>query len=124
MDPYMNLVDCSKVIVRRCKLGFGVFAKQDIPEGAIVEMGLMIPLVNVDGNENPHLHYWGNDKKTWATSSGCLAYYNHSDDPDAQKCGDLVNNTIAVYALRHIKEGEEIRTRYMSKSWRKCFEHF
>ena len=119
-----NLVDCCKIEVKQCKFGFGVFAKDDIVEGSVVEIGLMTPLVNVDGNENPHLHTWSDDKKTWAASSGCLAFYNHSEDPDAKKFGDLKNNTIAVYALRHIKAGQEIRTKYMSKPWRKCFQDF
>tara|TARA_R100001369_G_scaffold91230_1_gene132059 strand:- start:51 stop:413 length:363 start_codon:yes stop_codon:yes gene_type:complete len=120
----MNLVNCDKIEVKKCDIGIGVFAREDILEGDVIEIGVMTPLIKVDGNENPHLHYWGHDKKTWAASSGCLAFYNHNDDPDAKKCGDLKNNTIVVYALRHIKKGSEIRTKYMSKSWRKCFQDF
>ena len=119
-----SLVDCSKLEVKQCQLGIGVFAKVDIKKGEIVEVGLMTPLVNVDGNENPHLHTWSDDRKTWACSSGCLAFYNHSDNPDANKVGDLKNNTIVVYALRDIKADEEIRTKYMSKQWRQCFQDF
>ena len=44
----------------------------------------MIPLKNVDGNENPHLHTWSEDRKTWACS-GCLAHYNHSETPNMKK---------------------------------------
>jgi len=119
-----SLVDCNKVYVKNGPLGLGVYAQKPIEKGAIIEVGLMTPLVNVDGNENPHLHTWSDDRKTWACSSGCLAFYNHSDNPDAKKVGDLKNNTIVVYALRDIKADEEIRTKYMSKQWRQCFQDF
>ena len=119
-----SLVDCSKVYVKNGPLGLGVYAQFPIEKGEIIEVGIMTPLVDVCGEKNVHLHYWGNDKKTWACSSGCLAFYNHSNNPDAIKKGDLENNTIVVYALRDIKAGEEIRTKYMSKSWRKCFQDF
>lgn len=120
----MSLIDCSKLEVNRCELGVGVFAKVNIKKGTDIEHGLMQPLVGACGELNPHLHYWGDDQKTWACSSGCLAYYNHSDKPNAKKFGDLKHNTIIVKALVDIKKGDEIRTRYMSKSWRKCFSHF
>jgi SET domain-containing protein len=84
----------------------------------------MAKLVNVDGHENPHLHTWSDDKKTWAIGSGCFSYYNHSDEPNIKKVGDLKNDTMKIIALRDIKKGEELRNSYMSKSWRKCFKDF
>lgn len=120
----MGLVNCSKVYIDKSKFGYGVFAKQDLKAGEIIETGLMYRLVNVDGNENPHLFTWSDDRKTWAAGSGCLPYYNHtSGEPNMKKVGDLVNDKMVVVALRDIKTGEELVSQYYSASWRKCFNN-
>jgi len=120
----MNYVNCDKVSVMKGKLGYSVFARVNIKKDDIIETALMIPLVGANGEDNPHLHTWSEDRKTWACSSGVVAYYNHSDTPNAKKYGNLNNNTLVVKALSDIKAGVEIRTQYMSKPWRKCFSNF
>jgi SET domain-containing protein len=120
----MGLVNCSKVYVDKCKYGLGVFAKNQIKSGEIIETGLMNRLVNVDGNENPHLFTWSDDRKIWAAGSGCLPYYNHtSQEPNMRKIGDLINDTMVVVALRDIQPNEELVSAYFSASWRKCFNN-
>jgi len=120
----MGLVNCSKVYVSKSKYGLGVFARESIKSGEIIETGLMNRLVNVDGNENPHLFTWSDDRKTWAAGSGCLPYYNHtSTEPNMKKIGDLPNDTMVVVALRDIKPNEELVSTYYSASWRKCFNN-
>lgn len=119
----MGLINCSKVYVDKSKYGLGVFAKQNIKVGEIIETGLMYRLVNVDGNENPHLFTWSDDRKVWAAGSGCLPYYNHtSGEPNMKKIGDLQADTMVVVALRDIKIGEELVSQYYSANWRKCFK--
>ena len=105
-------------------VGYGVFAQKDLRKDETVETGLVTVLQGVDGNKNPHLFTWSNDRQTWAAGSGCLPFYNHSDEPNVKKVGDLINNTMKVVALRDIKEGEELRNTYFSKSWRACFQDF
>ena len=118
-------IDCSKVYIAPSILGgLGVFSKKDIKKGEIIENGLMYKLKNVDGEENPHLFSWSDDKKVWAGGSGCLPWYNHSDNPNMQKVGDLKKDTIQCIALKDIPKDEEICNKYISKNWRKCFTHF
>lgn len=118
----MGLVNCSKVYVAQSKYGLGVFARESIKSGEIIETGLMYRLVNVDGNENPHLFTWSDDRKTWAAGSGCLPYYNHTyTEPNMKKIGDLSNDTMVVVALRDIEPNEELVSTYYSVKWRKCF---
>lgn len=118
----MGPVNCSKVYVGPAQYGMGVFAKQNIKQGEIIETGLMMRMTNVDGNENPHLFTWSTDRKTWAAGSGCLPFYNHtSGEPNMKKHGDLSADTMVVVALRDIKMGEELVSQYYSASWRKCF---
>ncbi len=119
----MGLINCSKVYIGKSKYGNGVFAKEDINQGDIIETGIMMRLVNVDGNENPHLFTWSDDKKTWAAGSGCLPFYNHtSEESNIKKIGDLKNDIMTVIALRNIKKDEELVSKYYSANWRKCFK--
>lgn len=117
-------VDCSKVGVYKSQFGLGVYAKQDIKRGEIVEYGIAYRLKNVDGNENPHLFTWSDDRTVWCGMSGCVPFYNHSDSPNVKNERDFVNDTITYTALKDIKQGEEIFCRYKSKEWRKCFQEF
>lgn len=118
----MGLINCSKVYVSKCEYGLGVFAKEFIQKGEVIETGLMIRLKNVDGNENPHLHTWSDDRKVWGMPTGCFAFYNHSENPNIKKIGDLKNDTIIVVALRDIEENEELKNTYYSSKWRSCFK--
>lgn len=118
----MGLVNCSKVYVSKSQYGLGVFARNPIKAGEIIETGLMVRLINVDGNENPHLFTWSDDRQVWASGSGCLPYYNHtSGEPNMKKIGNLPTDTMIVVALRDIEKDEELVSQYYSASWRKCF---
>jgi hypothetical protein len=117
-----ELVDCSKVYVAESVFGYGVYAKNDFKEGDIIETGIMYPLYNVDGNENPHLFTWSDDRMKWVGGSGCLPFYNHSEEPNIKKVGDLPNYKMKIFALRDIKKDEELVSKYYSSSWRKCFQ--
>ncbi len=123
----MSCVDCSKVIVKMCedpKMGYGCFAKTKFRSGEVIETGLMMRLVDTDGNKNPHLFTWSDDRKVWAAGSGCLPFYNHSDNPNVKKVGDLEHDTMAIIALRDIEEGEQLCNTYSSAKWRECFQEF
>ena len=117
-------IDTNKVEIKECKYGLGVFASQDIKSGEMVETGIVYVLEDVDGNlpGNSHLHTWSADRKKWAASSGCIAWYNHSDTPNVKKIGNLKTNKLDVVALKDIKTGEELVCTYMSAKWRECFK--
>ncbi len=114
-------IDCTKVYIDRSEHGLGCFAKNDIKKDEIIENGIMMIINGVDGNDNPHLFTWSDDRKVWAAASGCLPFYNHSENPNIKKIGNLKNNTIKVKALKDIRKGDELRNTYMSNKWRKCF---
>lgn len=99
-----------------------MFACNPIKSGEIIETWLIIRLVNTDGNENPHLFTWSDDRQVWASGSGCLPYYNHTTkEPNIKKIGDLQADTMVVVALKDIGKDEELVSQYYSASWRKCF---
>ena len=111
-----SFVDCTKVYVKKGHHGYGVYARDGFKKGDVVERGIMTRLRNVDGNENPHLFTWSDDRKTWAAGSGCIPFYNHSDTPNIQKKGDLQNDLMEIIALRDIKKDEEIFNTYGENS--------
>lgn len=117
----MGRVNCSKVFVDVSEHSLGVFAHGTIRKGEIVETGLVMRLKNVDGNENPHLLTWSDDRSVWGMSSGCIPFYNHSSCPNVKKVGDLANDKIIIVALRDIEKREELRDTYYSAKWRTCF---
>jgi len=119
----MGLVNCSKVYIDNSPYGYGVFARHNLKQDEIIETGLMCRMFNTDGNENPHLFTWSDDRKTWAAGSGCLPFYNHtSKEPNMKKVGDLQNDKMLIVAVKDIKAGEELVSQYYSASWRKCFK--
>ena len=122
---YMNeYIDCSNVYIAKCKYGLGVFACSDFVEGEVIEYGLMTIISCVDGNINPHLFTWSDDRKVWACGSGCLPFYNNNSvNPNVKKQGDLKYNTMQIIALRDIKKGEELMNTYLSGKWRACFKN-
>lgn len=117
-------VDCSGVYVKKGQHGYGVYAARDFKAGEVVELGIMTRMVNVDGNENPHLFTWSDDRTVWAAASGCIPFYNHSDTPNVIKKGDLPNDLMTIYALVDIKKDDELCNTYFSKKWRTCFQSF
>jgi len=104
--------------------GWGVYTLHNIPKGVLIERAIMYRIKNVDGNENPHLFTWSDDRQTWAGGTGLTPFYNHSETPNIKKVGDLDNDVLKIYASRDIKAGEELVGKYFSKDWRKCFKNF
>jgi len=117
-----NHIDCHKVTIAESSYGYGAFADVNLEEGEVVETGIMMRIKNVDGNENPHLFTWSDDRTIWAAGSGCLPFYNHSEKPNIKKIRDLPNNTMKIIAIRNIQKGEELVGSYYSRKWRTCFK--
>lgn len=119
----MSLVDCSKVCVKDAgfQRGLGAFANEDISSGDIVEVGV-VRRVETEGNKNPYLFTWSEDRTVWAFASGCATFYNTSKDPNTKMDRDFVNDVYTVRAIKDIQKDEELTHTYRSLSWRTCFQ--
>jgi hypothetical protein len=118
-----SMVDCSKVVVRQSTYrdaGLGAFAKENIGEGELVEQGVA-RVIRCDGNKDPYLFTWSENRTKWAFCSGCAPFYNTSLTPNTRMERDFENNTFSIYAYRDIMEGEELTHTYRSLGWRDCF---
>jgi len=110
--------------MKQTEHGWGVFTNLPINKGDLIEKAIMYRIYNVDGNENPHLFTWSDDRKVWAGGTGLTPFYNHSENPNIIKKGILDKDILEIYAARDIKSGEELVGKYYSKKWRKCFQDF
>ncbi len=121
-----SYIDDSKVYIDKSEVceGLGVFAKENIYKGELIERGIVTRLINVDGHENPHLFTWSDDRTVWGCGSGHLPFYNHDVLGNAKKVGNLDADILEVVATEFIPAGTEIMAPYYSKSWRKCFQSF
>ncbi|CAE7530650.1 PEAMT [Symbiodinium natans] len=118
-----SLVDCSKVEVRPDGHGgAGVFAAVPLRRGELVERGIVRRLP-VDGNTNPYVFTWSEDRSVWASGSGCSVFYNASLDgsENTEVVRHLDQDRFEIFALRDIDKGEELTHLYKSMEWRSCF---
>jgi hypothetical protein len=119
----MSLVDCSKVFVSTSQYpgaGLGAFAKREFELGEIVETGVA-RVIDCDGNHDPYLFTWSDDRTKWAFCSGCAPFYNTCIESNTRMERDFDNNTFVIYAKRTIKKDEELTHTYRSLAWRPCF---
>ena len=131
------MVDCSKVFVGISNFSnednkfYGVFAKEDIKKGEIVEKGLMKRLSDdnnrvFDGMNNPYVFTWSNNipNHTWAFASGCATFYNSGLEGDTNTFMKrfLDEDRFEIYALKDIKKNEELTHTYKSLKWRTVFK--
>ena len=118
-----SLIYCSKIIVKDTgsEKGIGAFTNQDIKEGELVEYGLM-RRVNTDGNKNPYIFTWSDDRTIWAYASGCATFYNTSKNPNVKMDRFFDEDRFTITALQDIKKGDELMHTYRSLQWRLCFQ--
>jgi len=113
----MRLFPSELIEVRRSPgRGRGVFARQFIPEGTVIERVPMIvfPEKELETEEGFSALYnyvfeWG--RGTVAIALGCGSIYNHSYSPNA-RYDDAAQRTKVYTAIKDISAGEEITINY------------
>lgn len=113
----------TKIYVDRSKVhGWGVFAKEHIKEGELLEETPFVILFN-RGEENepskkemlPDYRFSFPVSPEWrhqVMPFGCGAIYNHSNQPNARWEIDEGTETFRFISIRDISPGEEIFTYY------------
>ena len=117
----MKILPPNKVYVAKSDVhGWGVFAKEHINEGEIIEVTPLYDLGMAPGESNSiMIDYrfnwpqgsggaWTKQVLPWGY--GCV--YNHSDEPNAHWRSNLENETFEFVANRGIQIDEEIFTYY------------
>ncbi len=99
--------------------GKGVFAKENIKKGEIIEVAPIIilefkELVDTKWNALFDYYFWMDDFVVLALGYGSL--YNHSENPNAKYSIDKKKREIKFTAIKDIKKGEELFFNYRGKS--------
>lgn len=98
--------------------GRGVFSKEKIPAGTLVEVS---PVVVMSGEERKlldqtHLHdyifEWGEDRSRCCMALGYIAVYNHAYASNSEYEMDFENGLIRVKTVRDVEAGEELFVNY------------
>jgi uncharacterized protein len=100
------------------KMGRGVYTRNSIPEGEIVEVA---PVIVMNAQDRIHLDKtllhdyifeWGEERNQCCMALGLVPIYNHSYKANCEYDMYFNKETITVKAIRDIKAGEELYINY------------
>lgn len=112
------MVSPSLYIQKTNSKGRGVFTRDDIAAGTIIEDS---PVIVMSAEERTHLDKtllhdyifeWGEDAKQCCMALGYLAMYNHSANSNCEYFMDYDAHSMYIKTMRDIKAGEELTTNY------------
>lgn len=113
-----QIISHDKVYVSRSTLaeGNGVFAKEDVPKGKIIEIcpAIFMPMKEFEEIKKTKLFYYFYEysNKEFAIVLGYGSVYNHSYKPNAQYKFNYLRRVMEVKAIKPIKKDEEIFINY------------
>jgi uncharacterized protein len=118
-DRTMATSNNSRLYVRNVAgMGRGVFARQRIPKGEVIETCPVIPLSEADETKlsqtvlDKYMFAWGEAPRRSCIALGYGSLYNHSSTPNAVACRILSRAEIEIVAIRNIDAEEQILTDY------------
>ena len=98
--------------------GRGVFTKEPIPAGTLIEISPVLVLSNSDTGvvDKTKLHnyifLWGVRETRSCIALGFCSIYNHAYNPNCEYEMDFDAETMAIKTRRDIKKGEELSINY------------
>ncbi|MGN6509292.1 MAG: SET domain-containing protein [Chitinophaga sp.] len=98
--------------------GRGVFTKEPIPAGTLIEVSPVLVLSNSDTGvvDKTKLHnyifLWGVRETRSCIALGFCSIYNHAYNPNCEYEMDFDAETMAIKTRRDIKKGEELSINY------------
>jgi SET domain-containing protein len=99
-------------------MGRGVFTRERIPGGTIVELS---PVIVMNGSDRVHLDKtllhdyifeWGKQKDQCCMALGFIPMYNHSYASNCEYFMDFDDDTIFVKTVSAVEAGEELTINY------------
>jgi len=105
-------------IAKTKNMGEGVFTKQALAEGVLIETS---PVIVMSGEErvlldktllHDYIFEWGDDQKSCAMALGFVPLYNHSYQSNCEYEMDYNKKIMSVKTVRAIKKGEELFINY------------
>jgi SET domain-containing protein len=105
-------------IDKSSKMGRGVFTRERIPAGTVIEIS---PVIVMDKKDKEYLdktllhNYifeWGKQKDKCCMALGLIPMYNHNYKSNCEYFMDFEEDTIFIKTVRAIKNGEELTINY------------
>lgn len=98
--------------------GRGVFTREPITAGSIIEVAPVIVMPAADREKidqtllHDYIFEWGEDKSQCCMALGYVPVYNHSYEANCEYEMDYEADTITIITVRDIREGEELCINY------------
>ena len=98
--------------------GRGVFTRERIPAGTMIEIAPVIVMEKTDRQYldktllHDYIFEWGKQKDKCCMALGLIPIYNHSYKSNCEYFMDFEDDTIAVKTVRIIEKGEELTINY------------
>ncbi len=108
----------SVFVSRTKKMGLGVFAKDKLHEGTLIETSPVIVMSAEDRKSidqtllHDYIFEWGEDLKSCAMALGYVPLYNHSYASNCEYEMEFKLQRISIKTVRPIKKGEELFINY------------
>lgn len=105
-------------IEKTAERGRGVFTRERIPTGVVIEVS---PVIVMSGEDRPYLDKtllhdyifeWGKLKDKCCMALGLIPIYNHSYKSNCEYFMDFEEDSIFVKTVRVIEKGEELTINY------------
>ena len=106
-------------IEKTAKRGRGVFTRERIPTGVVIEVS---PVIVMSGEDRPYLdktllhdyifEWQPNGAEMCCMALGWVPMYNHSHRSNCEYFMDYDDDTIYIETVRDIKAGEELTINY------------
>jgi SET domain-containing protein len=118
-----RLIFNTKLEVRRSPIhGWGVFAREDIKAGEILEETYFLKIpTSANEASSIFIDYRFNFPRTRPNNQvipfGFACIYNHSNSPNASWETDDVNELFIFFAIKNIKKDDEICTYYGDENY-------
>ncbi len=99
-------------------MGRGIFTRQPIPAGTVVEIAPVIVMtreerVLLDQTRlHDYIHEWGDQREHCCMALGYAALYNHSYQSNCEYEMDFEEGVITIRTVRDIAAGEELFVNY------------
>ncbi len=99
-------------------MGLGVFAKENLAEGIIIETSPVIVMTKDERKLldqtllHDYIFEWGDDQKECAMALGYIPLYNHSYNSNCEYEMEFKKKIMTVKTVRPVKKGEELFINY------------
>jgi hypothetical protein len=99
-------------------MGLGIFTKENIEEGVVVEISPVIVMSREEKKLldqtllHDYIFEWGEKKDQCCMALGYVPVYNHSWRSNCEYEMDFKNKSISIKTVRFIKTGEELFINY------------